>query len=336
MATLRGEPVDRPAVNFYEVGGFRIDPSDPDEFNVYNDPSWQPLLRLAEEHSDVIRMRSPIKSRSHEVNVSHYKMLEYVEDGCRFSRVRLQAGGRTLTSLTRRCPDVDTLWTIEHLLKSVDDLKAYLEVPDEVFAEEVDVTALIEEDQRLAEKGIIMIDTDHIYARTEATAKAFPGHLWRIYGPEFATEPYLPPHLFKDYVVRYTGPMVEMIQKHGGFARIHCHGRIRAVLDYIAEMGATAIDPIEPPPQGDVELSEVRRRYGRELVLFGNIEFADIEHAEPAEFEKIVAKALKDGTDGEGKGFVLMPSSAPISRTISSKVMANYETMIHLAANFGS
>jgi uroporphyrinogen-III decarboxylase len=160
--------------------------------------------------------------------------------------------------------------------------------------------------------------------------------LWRIYGPEFATEPYLPPHLFKDYVVRYTGPMVEMIQKHGGFARIHCHGRIRAVLDYIAEMGATAIDPIEPPPQGDVELSEVRRRYGRELVLFGNIEFADIEHAEPAEFEKIVAKALKDGTDGEGKGFVLMPSSAPISRTISSKVMANYETMIHLAANFGS
>jgi uroporphyrinogen-III decarboxylase len=371
MATLRGEPVDRPAVNFYEVGGFRIDPSDPDEFNVYNDPSWQPLLRLAEEHSDVIRMRSPIKSRSHEVNVSHYKMLEYVEDGCRFSRVRLQAGGRTLTSLTRRCPDVDTLWTIEHLLKSVDDLKAYLEVPDEVFAEEVDVTALIEEDQRLAEKGIIMIDTEdplcaaaslfsmedftvvalteqklfhrlleklscHIYARTEATAKAFPGHLWRIYGPEFATEPYLPPHLFKDYVVRYTGPMVEMIQKHGGFARIHCHGRIRAVLDYIAEMGATAIDPIEPPPQGDVELSEVRRRYGRELVLFGNIEFADIEHAEPAEFEKIVAKALKDGTDGEGKGFVLMPSSAPISRTISSKVMANYETMIHLAANFGS
>jgi uroporphyrinogen-III decarboxylase len=371
MATLRGEPVDRPAVNFYEVGGFRIDPSDPDEFNVYNDPSWQPLLRLAEEHSDVIRMRSPIKSRSHEVNVSHYKMLEYVEDGCRFSRVRLQAGGRTLTSLTRRCPDVDTLWTIEHLLKSVDDLKAYLEVPDEVFAEEVDVTALIEEDQRLAEKGIIMIDTEdplcaaaslfsmedftvvalteqklfhrlleklsrYIYARTETTAKAFPGHLWRIYGPEFATEPYLPPHLFKDYVVRYTGPMVEMIQKHGGFARIHCHGRIRAVLDYIAEMGATAIDPIEPPPQGDVELSEVRRRYGRELVLFGNIEFADIEHAEPAEFEKIVAKALKDGTDGEGKGFVLMPSSAPISRTISSKVMANYETMIHLAANFGS
>ncbi len=371
MATLRGEPVDRPAVNFYEIGGFQIDPSDPDAFNVYNDPSWQSLLELAEEHTDLIRMRSPVKTRCHEVNLSHHKVEEFLENGCRFKRMTLNAGDRTLTSLTRRNPDVDTLWTIEHLLKSVDDLKAYLELPDEVFEEEVDVTALIEEDEKLGEKGIIMIDTEdplcaaaslfsmqdftvialteqklfhqllkklsrHIYTRTELTARAFPGHLWRIYGPEYATEPYLPPHLFKEYVVCYTGPMIDMIQKYGGFARIHCHGRIRAVLDDIVAMNPTAIDPIEPPPQGDIELSEVRRWYGRELVLFGNIEFADIECAEPAEFEKIVAKSLKDGTIGAGKGFVLMPSSAPISRTINSRIMANYETMVRLTTSFNS
>jgi len=371
MATLRGEPVDRPAVNFYEIGGFQIDPSDPDAFNVYNDPSWGPLLQLAEEHTDLIRMRSPVKSRCHEVDMSHYKVEEFVEEGCRCQRITLKAGGRTLTSLTRRSPDVDTIWTIEHLLKDVDDLKAYLEAPDEIFKEDVDVTALVEEDEELGDRGIIMIDTEdpvcaaaslfsmedftvialteqklfhqlleklsrHIYARTEMTAKAFPGHLWRIYGPEYATEPYLPPHLFKEYVVRYTGPMVEMIQKHGGYARIHSHGRIRAVLDDIVGMYPAAIDPIEPPPQGDMELSEIRRRYGKELVLFGNIEFADIECAEPSEFEKIVAKSLKEGTDGEGKGFVLMPSSAPISRTINSRIMTNYETMVRLATNLSS
>jgi len=371
MATLRGESVDRPAVNFYEIGGFQIDPSDPDAFNVYNDPSWQPLLQLAEEHSDLIRMRSPVRARSHEVDLSYHKVEEFMEDGCRFKRMTLKAGDKTLTSLTRRKPEVDTLWVIEHLLKDINDLKAYLEVPDDVFAETVDVTALIEEDERLADRGIIMVDTEDplcaaaslfsmedftvialteqklfhqlleklsrsIYARTEQTAKAFPGHLWRIYGPEYATEPYLPPYLFKEYVVRYTGPMVETIQIHGGFARIHCHGRIRAVLDDIVGMQPAAIDPVEPPPQGDIELGEVRRRYGRELVLFGNIEFADIEQTEPAEFEKIVAESLKDGTDGEGKGFVLMPSSAPISRTISPRVMVNYETMVRLATNFYS
>jgi len=369
MAILRGEPVDRPAVNFYEIGGFAVDPSDPDPFNVYNDPSWKPLLQLAEEHTDLIRMRSPVKSRCHEVDLSRHKLEEYVKDGHRFSRVTLKAGGRTLTSLTRRSPDVDTTWMVEPLLKNTDDLKTYLNLPDEVFAEEVDVTGLIEEEQKLGDRGIVMVDTEdplcaaaslfsmeefmivamteqklfnrlleklarYIHARTQATAEAFPGHLWRIYGPEYATEPYLPPHLFKEYVVRYTGPMVEMIQKHGGFARIHCHGRIRTILDYIVEMGAAAIDPIEPPPHGDVELAYVRRQYGEKLVLFGNIEFADIENTEPADFEKLVKKSLNDGTQGEGKGFVLMPSSAPIDRKITPRIMRNYETMVRLATHF--
>jgi hypothetical protein len=377
MATLRGEPVDRPAVNFYEIGGFAVDPSDPDQFNVYNDPSWQPLLQLAEEQSDLIRMRSPVKSRSHDPvdaaspRAEFFKTEKFLADGCSFKRLTLNIAGRTMTSLTRRGPDLDTIWTLEHLLKNTDDLKAYLELPVEVFAEKIDIAGLIEEDQKLADRGIVMVDTEdplcaaaylfsmedftvialteqklfhrlleklshHIYTRTQTTAEQFPGHLWRIYGPEYATEPYLPPHLFGEYVVRYTGPMVEIIQKHGGFARIHCHGRILAVLDYIVEINPAAIDPIEPPPQGDVELSYVHRRYGKDLVLFGNIEFADIENTEPAEFEKLVAKALKDGTEGEGKGFVLMPSSAPISRKITPRVLTNYETMIRLATNFNS
>jgi hypothetical protein len=381
MATLRGEAVDRPAVNFYEIGGFQIDSSDPDEFNVYNDPSWQPLLQLAEEQTDLIRMCSPVRRRSHKVEMSDdktdaasyrdefFKTEKYMEDGNRFKRVTLKIGEKTMTSLTRRSPEIDTVWTIEHLLKSVDDLKAYLELPDEVFTEQIDVTDLVEEDKKLGDRGIVMVDTEdpictaaylfsmedftvvalteqklfhrlleklshHIYKRTEETAKQFPGHLWRIYGPEYATEPYLPPYLFKEYVTRYTGPMVETIQKCGGFARIHCHGRIRAILDYIVEMGAAAIDPLEPPPHGDVELEHLRRKYGNKLVLFGNLEVADIENMEPTTFEKIVKKALKEGTSGEGKGFVLMPSSAPNGRQITPRIMANYETMIRLAAQF--
>ncbi|MBN1803691.1 MAG: hypothetical protein JW837_00430 [Sedimentisphaerales bacterium] len=379
MATLRGEPVDRPAVNFYEIGGFKVDPSDPDEFNIYNDPSWKPLLDLAEEQTDLIRMRNPAKPRSHQItsaksNAGSYrdeffKTKQYMEKGCFFTFTTLKVGGWNMTSLTRRSPQVDTDWTVEHLLKSSEDLKAYLELPDEIFIENIDVTGLIEEDKELGDRGIIMIDTEdpicaaaslfsmedytviamteqklfhrlleklslYIQARTERIAREFPGHLWRIYGPEYATEPYLPPGLFKEYVVRYTKPMMEVIQKYGGFARIHCHGRIRSVLDYIVEMGASAIDPIEPAPQGDVELEYVRREYGKNLVLFGNIEVADIESCEPGDFEKIVEKALIDGTKGEGRGFVLMPTAAPFGRKIPPKVVANYETMVRLADKF--
>ncbi|MHC4352769.1 MAG: hypothetical protein ACYS0H_08620, partial [Planctomycetota bacterium] len=121
--------------------------------------------------------------------------------------------------------------------------------------------------------------------------------------------------------------------KHGGFARVHCHGRIGAILDHIVEMGAAAIDPVEPLPQGDVQLAQVRREYGEKLVLFGNIEYADIENTEPARFERIVEKSLRDGTQGRGKGFVLMPSAAPIGREVTPRVLANYETMVRLATS---
>ena len=65
---------------------------------------------------------------------------------------------------------------------------------------------------RLLEKLAIQI-----HRRTEQVARELPGRLWRIYGPEYASEPFLPPQFFQEYVVRYTGPMVRMIQRYGGF-----------------------------------------------------------------------------------------------------------------------
>jgi uroporphyrinogen-III decarboxylase len=174
----------------------------------------------------------------------------------------------------------------------------------------------------------------HFHERTRRVARAFPGRLWRIYGPEYATEPYLPPRLFEAYVVRRTGPMVEAIRASGGWARIHCHGRIKSILPYVVKMGAAAIDPIEPPPLGDVELARVRREYGKDLVLFGNLELRDVENMDPPDFEKVVAKALRDGTRGPGRGFVLMPSACPYGRAITPRTLANYQTMVRLAASF--
>ena len=346
--------------SFYEIGGFDVDPTDPDPFNIYNSPSWQPLLQLAEEQTDLIRMRSP-QLRSEPVGQTE----TYMENGSRLTRTTIRAGGRTLTSLARRDPGVDTVWVIEHLLKDADDLRAYLQLP--VEAEEISVANLGEEDARVGDRGIVMVDTPdplclaaalfsmedytviafsepvlfhqllerfarQLYRRTELVAREFPGHLWRIFGPEYASEPFLPTRLFEEYVVRYTGPMIAAIQRHGGFARVHCHGHIRHLLPYFVQMGATATDPVEPPPQGDITLAEVRREYGRDLVLFGNLEIADIENLSPPAFEEVVAQSLRDGTTGPGKGFVLMPSAAPYGREITATTLANYQTMVRLAS----
>jgi len=364
MATIRGEPVDRPAVCFYEING--LEPvDDPDPFNVFNDPSWRPVVELARERTDRIVMAwVPLRNEpSDPLEELTTRTVHDDEQGSRHETLTIKAGRRVLTQRTRRDPDMNTVWTTEHLLKDGDDLDAYLDLPVRPVGGEPDVNGVLDLERRLGDTGIVMIDSGDplclaaglfdmgfftvvalteprrfhrlierfapgYHYRTEQVAKALPGHLWRICGPEYATEPYLPPRLFHEYVVPYDRPMVAAIQRHGGVARIHCHGRIRNVLDSIAATGALGLDPIEPPPQGDVSLAYVREKYGRQFVLFGNIEASELENLPTPEFRRRVAQAVREGTTGAGRGFVLMPTACPAGRRISERTLRNYEAMV--------
>ncbi len=366
MATLRGEPVDRPAVCFYELNGLDEAPDDPDPFNIYSDPSWRPLLDLTREKTDRIVMRSvgfaggaadPLDELTEETTT--------LQDGIRRTVRRIRAGRRTLTTRTRRDADVNTVWTEEHLLKDVEDLRAYLELPLPDDVGRPDVAGVVAAEAALGDTGIVMIDTadplcmaaalfdlgeytvialtepalfhrllerfaELLDRKTAAIAEALPGRLWRIYGPEYASPPYLPPRLFREYVCRYDRRLVELIHRHGGYARIHSHGRLRTILDDIAALEADALDPIEPPPQGDVTLRYVRERHGRQLALFGNLEVSDIELLPTELFAEKVQRALDEGTAGEGRGFVLMPSACPYGRELSPLTLRNYERIIEM------
>jgi hypothetical protein len=370
IATLRGKPVDRPAVSFYELNGLDEDPGNPDPFNIHSHPSWLPLIELTREKTDRIVMRGiafkevlpdPLKEIAEEVS--------FARDGSRFTVKTIRVGNHKLTSCTRRDPDVDTVWTVEHLLKNVHDLEAFLQLPAPETAGSPDPSPVLEAEKTLGDTGIVMIDTPDplclaaslfemgeytvvamtepqlfhqllnrfalsLHPKTEAVANALPGRLWRIYGPEYASPPYLPPRLFREYVCRYDAPMVSSIARCGGFARIHCHGKVRLILDDIVSMGSAGLDPIEPPPQGDVELGYVRKNYGKHLVLFGNLEIRDIENTPTEEFTEKVKKALDEGTAGEGKGFVLMPSSCPCGRELSGLTLRNYERIIEVVEGY--
>lgn len=370
QATFRGEAVDRPPVSFYEIGGWKMDVSD-DAFSVWNDPSWRPLVEMASQQTDLIRMIEAGWQGGADNGLDELiSEKNWCEADTRFSRTTIQAGERTLTSLTRRDKDTQTTWTLEHLLKSVEDLEAYLQLP-EPSAGQVDVSRIFEEEKALGDAGIVSIEfSDPIcsaaslfsmedytiialtegklfhqllerfarmkFPRCEQVAKACPGRLWRICGSEYASEPYLPPRLYEEYVGRYTGQMVSTIQKYGGYARIHSHGRLRGILPHIATMNPDGLDPLEPPPQGDMELWEIKEAIGSGTVLMGNIEAADIENLSAAAFEMKVLTALREGTAGEGRGFILHPSACPYGRTITPHTMTNYKSMIRLAEDWTS
>ncbi|MBW2637679.1 MAG: hypothetical protein JRC86_09200, partial [Deltaproteobacteria bacterium] len=123
LATLKGEAVDRLAVCFYEIGGIKIDPADGDAFNVYNDPSWKPLIDLAQERTDLIRMRSPVRAHSHEswdtangegesVRGQFFKTEQVIEGDDLVTKLTVSVNGREMTSVTKRQKDVDTIWTV--------------------------------------------------------------------------------------------------------------------------------------------------------------------------------------------------------------------------------
>jgi len=77
---------------------------------------------------------------------------------------------------------------------------------------------------------------------------------------------------------------------------------------------------------GDSKYSRIMR----EAEFLSRLRMAPAE-INAAEFEQKVVTALREGTAGGGRGFILQPSACPYGRTITRRTMANYETMIRLA-----
>jgi hypothetical protein len=362
LATLRGQAVDRPALSFYELDGSQ-DQAQPDPFNIYADPSWSELLELTAARTDLIRRRGVRCAGGDDPLAGLSATRTWIDKaGSRHTERTLRAGDRVLRERTRRDPDLDTVWTIEHLIKDADDLAAWAALPVPADPGTPGTAAFLAEAAALGERGIMMVDSSDplcdlaglmamqdfcllcldqpalveraleraaaaLLPRVRAAAAALPGRLWRIYGPEYAAPPYLPPRLYRTLVLRHDRALVQAIQAHGGWARIHSHGRLRTVLPLIAELGADGLDPIEPPPQGDLELSEVRAAVGGGMVLFGNLEIADLENLPTAEVRERTRRALAEGTAGHGRGFVLMPSASPYGRRLSPLTVANYRAV---------
>ena len=158
--------------------------------------------------------------------------------------------------------------------------------------------------------------------------------LYRICGPEYATPPYLPPAFFELFVVPYVSEMAELIHSYGAKVRLHCHGKICKVLDMIAETGADAIDPCEAPPDGDIELCEIKKQIGHKMCIFGNIQLKLLEQATEKEIESTV-KACMESARNNG-GFVIMPTAAPINSPLSEQTEKNYYCFIDTALKYGN
>jgi hypothetical protein len=114
---------------------------------------------------------------------------------------------------------------------------------------------------------------------------------------------------------------------------VHCHGRVNTVLDEFVQGGVQLLDPVEPPPQGDIEIAEAKQRAAAgPMTLIGNIEHSDLCQRSTQEIERLVRQAV---CDGGRKHFILGASDVPIS-AIDERVRDNLICFIEAGIRYGT
>ena len=272
-----------------------------------------------------------------------------------------------LRRVTEADDHVLTTWTVEHLCKSTDDVDKALSVPYEPATYSDSDYGRVQTE--LGDRGLVMNSpadpaciaaqlmsyqdymmwafeqTEHFARTVDAVAERVMDDLhrqlgvctvdlYRICGPEYMTPPYLPPRFFKRFMVPHVRQMTDIIHSYGGKVRLHCHGKIGQVLDMFFETGCDGTDPCEPPPDGDIELDEVKRRCADHHVsVWGNIELKVLEQGSTDDVRRTVKRCMDQAK--AGGGYIVLPTAGPINIPLATQTESNYLTMIDAALEYG-
>ena len=358
LTALECRTPDRMPISTYELVGYNSKAFE------NNDPSYRNLMNVIREKTDCICMWNPHSNATFLESSATVDMEveEYAEEDSTINKKILHTPKGDLAQTTKIINGIHTTWQTEHWCKNIKDIEKALSVSYEPL--EYDFSDFPRIKDEVGDNGIIMAsisgplvlaadlmkfeeftvwamtETEHfagtvniMHERVMENLKRMLENnvvdLYRICGPEYATPPYLPPDFFKRFVLPYVSEMVDLIHKKGAKVRLHCHGRIRQVLDMILETGSDGIDPCEAPPDGDITLSEVKKRVGKKMCIFGNIQLKLLERGTKTDIENTVKECMASAK--ENGGYVIMPTAAPINTPLSRKTEENYLHYINTA-----
>ncbi len=159
----------------------------------------------------------------------------------------------------------------------------------------------------------------------------------------WAHEMLIPPWLgrrhFDELVFPYDKMVHDGIHGIGGRVRAHCHGNPMNFLERMAEMGVDSIEPLEPPPWGDVDLKQAKRLVGDRMLLSGNIPSQNFQRMSREDVEESVKRAISDAASGGG--FTLRTTGGNagldslLERNMLKKIIENVEAYIEAGLKYG-
>jgi len=361
IAAFRGERADRVPVTLYEFSHL-------DDNRPRDDAGYAALIELQREMGETFaHCPADFGTGVGDPNAMNATSEEIAGSLVRTVTIRTPKGD--LTAVARREPDNLTWWQTKPLIETAEDCRKWLSLPPTPARPDPDRVKGMQ--QRLGEKGLVVLgpgdalglvcgmfhfDTwltlladdeglilammDAMAERLNAALRALCPHISgacvRFWGPEYAGAPLMNPHKwFERLVTEYDREPIRIVNESGNYSVLHCHGRMGDILDQIAELAPTALEPLEVLPAGtaDVTLEQVKGRLGGEMCLMGAMQASELETQGPEQIDRRVEQVLRVGApDGR---FVLLPTSAPISYPLPARLVDNYRAYFEAAHKYG-
>jgi len=362
-AAIKGDIPDMVPVNFYTFREW-------EESWKTRDPSYKKIIAFAREHCDCYLPYGQKALNEKAFLTSTDKISverkEWRDGENRFIKTIIRTPKGPLENVFRMIDNVDTSWQIEHFVKSGEDVEKFLSIPYEPV--EYDVSDFSDKEKIIGDRGVMFPGLTEpaflaaslfsfadftIWAMTRKAQfkklvdvfreraldynrnllENIAGAHFRLCGPEYFTPPYLPRALFREYELPFLKKTMEMAHEKGSTVQLHIHGKVGTLIEEILEISPDALDPLEPPPDGDIELAELKKRIGHKITLCGNMEMRDFEVCTTKEIDEKVKKIMDDAR--EGGRLIMMPTASPITSPLPKKVEANMMQFVASGRKYG-
>ena len=110
------------------------------------------------------------------------------------------------------------------------------------------------------------------------------------------------PGILRQRVVPWVNRMIEVAHGYDTVVQFHMCGKSREAVDIFAdETDLDALEPLEKLPTGNVDLREVKRKFGKRMSLKGNVNSIDtMLHGTPEDVERDVRECIEAAAEGGG------------------------------------
>lgn len=332
-------------------------------------PSYAPLIAEVDQHCDKVLNWSPnlgFYLTRPELAPCRIESRPAGED--RRDEVRtVTTPDGPLVSVTRHSMDGIPGMIMKHFISDEEDYERFLSIPYEQVPQ--DAEPFFVADRRVGQKGIVLVTLSYnplgmvfdllgsetlaiwslmhrdrirvllseLARRHQDLAKtllkAGVGPFFGTLGHEACLPPLQSPTDFDEFIVKVDKLSMDCIHDAGSMVHIHCHSRLKAVLDGFVELGTDILHPFEAPPMGDITLKEAKERVRGRICIEGNLQIGDLMRCTPEEIRQMTRQIVRDA--GDGGGLVLCPTASPYEPVLSQRTLENYLSFIRAGLEFG-